>query len=277
MTGNGNGSGDGEGEGRKLRLREVQAEAVSPGAAWTSDQEPQPLYQTIKRFVTDHIESGEWKPGHRIPSEAQIVKILGVSRMTVNRAIRELSAEGRVTRIQGVGTFVAQPRPRSTLLDIRSIRDEITDRGGEHSCRVVVQEMETASVPVSRALAIASSVPVQHVVLLHLEDGRPVQVEDRYVNPVVAPHFLDQDFTRTTPSDYLLNLLPVTEIEHNIESRLPDARECELLAIGAGTPVLELRRRSWSGRAVVTRVRLVGPGSVFSVGGRFRVGDVAPA
>ncbi len=239
-----------------------------------NDARPLPLYQAIKNYVIDHIDSGQWAPGTRIPSEAEIVRHLGASRMTVNRAIRELYAEGRVTRIQGVGTFVAPPRPQTTLLDIRSIRDEIAGRGGDHGCRVISMGAERAPERLAGALEIAVGAPVFHIVLVHAENGRPIQIEDRHVNAAVAPAFLEQDFTRATPSDYLLGFLPVTEIEHTITSRLPNDRERELLRIAATEPCLELDRRSWSGRRVVTRVRLLNRGAEYSVGGRFRVDGV---
>lgn len=236
------------------------------------DAIPGPLYQAIKKYVVDHIESGEWVPGRRIPSESEIVKIVGASRMTVNRALRELSSEGRVTRVQGVGTFVAIPPAQVTLLSIRSIADEIAERGGEHSCRIVLQERRQAPVAVARALEISTYAPVFHVVLLHSSDGHPVQIEDRFVNPIAAPGFIEQDFTATTPSRYLLGLLPVTEVEHNIEARLPEENECELLDISLATPVLEFRRRTWSESRVVTSVALVSAGSESYMGGRFKVG-----
>ncbi|WP_373090045.1 histidine utilization repressor [Sneathiella sp.] len=238
------------------------------------DTWPKPLYQTIKNYVLDHIDSGKWKSGARIPSESEIVKILGASRMTVNRAIRELSVEGRVTRIQGVGTFVAEPKPKATLLEIRSIGEEISQRGGIHSCRVILQRSEPASKSVATALNMAPNSPVFHVYMVHRENGRPMQIEDRYVNPAVAPEFLDLDFTQITPSDHLLDLLPVTEIEHKISSRLADKQECDLLQISPSEPCLELCRRSWSGNRTVTHVRMVNPGSKYNVGGRFHVSDM---
>jgi GntR family histidine utilization transcriptional repressor len=235
---------------------------------------PKPLYQTIKNYVVEHIDSGQWRPGTRIPSESEIVKILGASRMTVNRAIRELYAEGRVTRLQGVGTFVAKPRPPATILEIRGIRDEITGRGGIHTCQVILAHSLAATDHVASLLEVPPGSSVFHLLLVHLENDRPVQIEDRYVNPATAPDFLDQDFTRNTPSDTLLEFLPVTEIEHRIESKLPDSRECELLRIPPTEPCLKIYRRSWSGRHVVTRVLLVNPGSTYSVGGRFRLGGI---
>jgi GntR family histidine utilization transcriptional repressor len=255
---------DKEGRAREDQARERQVR----GAQGVG---PQPLYQAIKGYVLDHIESGNWEAGARIPSESEIANLMEASRMTVNRAIRELTAEGRVTRIQGVGTFVAPPRPPATLLNIRSIGDEIAERGGIHACHVILQATEEAKDDVAKALEVSPDSPVFHVVLVHLENNLPVQIEDRHVNPAVAPRFLEQDFTRMTPSRYLLGFLPVTEIEHRIESKPLDRRETELLQMPPREAGLILNRRSWSGRQVVTCVRLVNPGSIYSVGGRFRV------
>src|SRR5882672_5413759 len=86
-------------------------------------------YEQVKAFIRQKLRSGEWKPGDRIPSENDLVKVLGISRMTVNRALRELSEQGALVRRGGVGTFVAEPRPHSTLLMIARIGDEIHSRG----------------------------------------------------------------------------------------------------------------------------------------------------
>lgn len=238
--------------------------------------EPEPLYQTIKRHVATHIKSGAWQPGARIPSETEIAADLGASRMTVNRAIRELTAEGWVTRIQGVGTFVAQPRPQATLLNIRSISEVIDARGGRHSSQIILKRARPCAPDIARALEMTAGATVFHVILLHKDNGQPVQVEERHVNPQAAPGFLDQDFLLATPSDYLLDLLPVTEIEHHIQARRPTAQECGYLQIDEDLPCLELCRRSWSGRQVVTQVRMINPGADYVLGGRFRVSDRAP-
>lgn len=234
---------------------------------------PRPLYQTIKGYVVDNIKSGAWAPGEKIPSEAEIVKFLGASRMTVNRALRELSSEGHVTRVQGVGTFVAEPRRTATPLDIRSIAEEIAERGNQHSCKVISCVSEPAPVHIAQSLQLTVCSNIFHVVLVHLENNCPIQVEDRYVNPNAAPEFLSVDFTTTTPSAYLLAHLPVSEVEHKITSRQPTPLECSLLELPANTPMLELNRRSWSGRHVVTNVKLSAVGTVFSLGGRFKTNN----
>ena len=64
-------------------------------------------YLQVKHHLKDGLASGRWAPGALMPSEAELVGQFSVSRMTVNRAIRELQTEGLIHRSQGVGTFAA--------------------------------------------------------------------------------------------------------------------------------------------------------------------------
>ena len=77
--------------------------AARPGPyrATTMPARALPAYQQIKRYVVERIANGDWKPGGAIPTEAELVKEFGVARMTVSRALRELTAERVLTRIQG--------------------------------------------------------------------------------------------------------------------------------------------------------------------------------
>ena len=88
-----------------------------------------PAYQGIKDFILERIHSGEWAEGDLVPSENELAREFKVARMTVNRALRELTSEQVLTRVQGAGTFVARPKYESTLVAIRSISDEIAARG----------------------------------------------------------------------------------------------------------------------------------------------------
>ncbi len=65
-----------------------------------------PLYQQVQDHVLRQIKTGAWLPSDRIASENELAATLQVSRLTVNRAMRELSDQGYLVRIAGVGTFV---------------------------------------------------------------------------------------------------------------------------------------------------------------------------
>ncbi|MCA8022646.1 histidine utilization repressor [Burkholderia metallica] len=226
-------------------------------------------YEQVKAYVLDSIDSGAWQVGDRIPSELSLVETLGVSRMTINRALRELSDEGVLTRLSGVGTFVAEAKPQSTLLTIAHIGDEIRSRGHEYNFSIVLQARETASVQVSSALGLGTGASVFHVICVHRENGLPVQLEDRYVNPAAAPDFLAQDFNVVRPSEYLYSTVPLGEVEHVVDAAHASAAEAALLEIPEGEPCLTLMRRTWTGGEVVTFARFIHPGSRYRLGCRF--------
>ncbi|MBL0715763.1 MAG: histidine utilization repressor [Desulfosarcina sp.] len=235
------------------------------------DQRRRPLYQEVKAYVRDMIQREAWPPHSRVPSENVLVDRLGISRMTVNRALRELSSEGRLYRVQGVGTFVAARKPESAFLQVRSIAEEIQSRGGVHSSDVLLLREEEAPEDIAAVMGMAVEAPVFHAVLLHKDRGVPVQYAERFVNPAIAPDFLRQDFDRITPSAYLLIVAPVTEAEHVVEAAMPEPQIRKRLQMPPDEPALVLYRTTWVESTVATRNRFVYPGSRFRIGGRFQI------
>ena len=249
---------------------ENRAKGFSDTDAYACRKQMSPLFQQVKTYIIQQIEHGEWPHESRIPSENQIVKQLGVSRSTTNRALRELTAEGYLVRIQGVGTFVATRKPHFTLLEIRSISDEIERRGGKHSCVVHLLAEEKAPLQLAVSMELPEGAPVFHSLIVHNNNGRPFQLADRYVNPEFAPDYIRQDFTRITPSEYLFQLGPLTEAEHTIEAVIPDEKAGKYLEMADNEPCLIIHRRTWSNQIVATKSTLIHPGSRFRPSGRFK-------
>ena len=226
-----------------------------------------PLYAQVKQRIRERIETGEWPPRHRVPSENEIVTEFGISRMTANRALRELANEGAITRVQGVGSFVAERKGSSALFKVRSIADEIAERGNRHSSRVILLRAEKAASGDAEQLGVKAGTRIFHSVLVHLENDVPVQIEDRLVNPATAPDYLSQDFGQTTPNAYLTAVAPILRAEQAVEAVLPTEAEADLLTISMTEPCLMMRRRTWSGERSVTAVRLLYPGSRYRLEG----------
>lgn len=220
-----------------------------------------PLYEAVKRFVRAQIESGEWPPHHQIPSENEIVATLGVSRMTANRALRELATEGSIIRIKGKGSFVAPKKGSSPVLEIRNIADEIARRGHAHTASIVLNQEERATPDTADALDLGIGLPVFHTIIVHFENDMPIQLEDRFVSPAAVPAYLEQDFRALTPNAYLTRVAPITDSAQMVEAVAPQPWECRLLAIARAEPCLMVRRTTWSGPAKITTVRLLYPGS----------------
>ena len=228
------------------------------------------LYAQVKEFISRRIQDGTWPAGHRLPSEHELVAQFGVARMTVNRALRDLVEQGRITRVAGVGSFVAEDKPQSTLLQIANIASEIRQRGHDYRCRMLAVERCAASPDVAAWLDLRAGESEFHSVCLHLENETPVQLEERYVNPAVVPAYLDQDFEATPPSEYLVRHVPFDQIEHLVDAVLPTAEQAERLAMPAAEPCLLLTRRTWTRTTPVTWVRCLHPASRYRLGSRFR-------
>ncbi|AVR03478.1 histidine utilization repressor [Pluralibacter gergoviae] len=230
---------------------------------------PAPFYEKIKRVISDNIAAGIWRPHDRIPSEAELVAQFGFSRMTINRALRELTDEGLLVRLQGVGTFVAEPKGQSALFEVHSIADEIAARQHRHRCQVLALEAVPADTRQALALGVPEGTTIFWSRMVHFENDVPVQIEDRCVNAQAVPDYLAQDYTATTPHDYLSLIAPLTEGEHIVEAVRPTAQECQLLQIAEHDPCLLIRRRTWSRSTVVSHARLIFPGSRYRLQGRF--------
>jgi GntR family transcriptional regulator, histidine utilization repressor len=226
-------------------------------------------YARVKQHLKDGLARGRWAPGALMPSEAELVAQFAVSRMTVNRALRELQAEGLVQRTQGVGTFAAPLHRVSSTLTIRDLHDEIEARGHQHQAVVHVQRAERATAALAAQLGVAANSRIFHTLIVHHENGLPLQCEDRYVNPACAPDYLDQDFSRTTPTHHLFEVTALWRAQYSIESSRPTAQEAGLLGIAADEPCLVVTRRTFTRNAAITIARLVHPGTRYMLEGSF--------
>jgi GntR family transcriptional regulator, histidine utilization repressor len=99
-----------------------------------------PMYEKVKAYVLERVVRGELGVGECVPSENELVRTLGVSRMTVNRALNDLTAEGLLMRTPGVGTFVTPKLPQAHPLKIRNIADEIKALGHEHEAKILASD-----------------------------------------------------------------------------------------------------------------------------------------
>ncbi|WP_275791230.1 histidine utilization repressor [Pararhizobium gei] len=216
-----------------------------------------------------HIGSGAWDKSRKLPSEHDLVATLGVSRMTVHRALRELTSAGYLLRIQGVGTFVAPPKPQSTLIEVANIATEIAGRGGEHHAEVILLETIKPEIELLAAFEAGGQIRVAHSIVVHFDNGIPVQVEERFVNSELVPDYDQQDFAVMTTYDYLQRSTPMTEVEHVISAIGADAQTARMLELDEGSPCLLLHRRTWSGAKVATVNRLTYSGNRYSLGSRY--------
>lgn len=227
-------------------------------------------YRRIMAAIQADIASGRLKPGDRIPSEHELTAAFGVSRMTANRAVRELTQEGLVSRRVGSGSFVSDRRMELSLLRVPGIAEEIRAGSAAYSAIVVERRRIAADEAAAAALEIGLGGPVLHTLVVHCADGRPLQLEDRIVNPAFAPDYLEQDFALRSPNACLTAIARPEEVEQTVEAVAAGVAASRLLDVPRGHACLMVTRRTWCGGIVATSARLTSPGERWRMSVRFR-------
>ncbi|EPC03654.1 GntR family transcriptional regulator [Litchfieldella anticariensis FP35 = DSM 16096] len=224
-----------------------------------------PLYLQIQQHLLEKIQGGEWPAHHQIPPEEQLARDFGVSRMTANKAIRDLVQQGYLVRQPGLGTFVTDRKAESSLLDVHNIAEEVRGRGHDYSNDVLRCEAIEADDEVALRLGVRLGTRVFHTLIVHRENGIPIQLENRFVNPRWVPDYLETDFSLHTPNEVLVAACPITDIEHVVEAVLVDERTATWLETGMTTPCLCMTRRTWSDDHLISYARLIHPGDRYKL------------
>lgn len=233
----------------------------------------QPLYKQIKDAINNRIRQGQWQPGQKIPSENALVDSLKVSRMTVHRALRELTREGVLNRVHGLGTFISETPQHASLIQLNDIAREISDRNQQHSAKVLVHLKIKASAEIATMMELEQASEVFYLETVHYQDNIPIQLEQRYVNPQMVPDFMNIDFSQQTTTHYLISLFRPDEMEHRVQAVLADEKTANILMINKSQPCLKLSRRTWKAKQVVTFVTMLYPGHLYDLAARYSTND----
>lgn len=228
-----------------------------------------PVFQQIKAYLLAEIHAGHWTEGDAIPSEQALAKQFGVSRMTVNRAVRELTDEQVLIRVQGSGTYVAQHKYQATLVAIKSIAEEVRARGHAHRSELHLLERSKASDALAKQFGVKPNHALFHSVIVHFENEVPIQVEDRWVNAAVAPDYMQQDFSVVTPNEYLMAAAPLQGVTYGIEAVGAPRDIAGMLQLAPKEPCLVLHRKTLSKGQVASVATMWHPGSRYQFAGSF--------
>lgn len=208
-----------------------------------------PLYRQIKGLLLQKLESGEWRPGEAIPSEAELATRFNVSQGTVRKAIDEMAAEHLLLRRQGKGTFVAShDDPRAFFRFLRLVP---LAGGIEQAQSVPIECWRAKAGPeVARMLELSIGDPINIVRRLLQFAGKPVVVDEIYL-----PGRIFGTLTLEMLREYQGSLYSFFEHRFGIrmiraEERLravaADRTSAELLRVAEGSPLLSVERVSFS-------------------------------
>jgi GntR family histidine utilization transcriptional repressor len=213
-------------------------------------------WQTIQNEALRRIREREWKPGEMIPHEAALAEELGCARATVNRALRELAAAGFLERRRKAGTRVALNPVRKATFDIPIIRHDVEGRGAAHGYRLLERKEAEAPAGVTAMLRQPARTRLVHVAALHLADGAPFCVEDRWINPQAVPTLGEADFSGLSANEWLVQNVTLSGGSIAFFALPADARLAALLGCSAGAALFRVERTTWAGAVPITAVTL---------------------
>jgi len=234
-----------------------------------------PRYVEIQQELEARIKSGAWPPGHRVPSEHELLKSYGCARMTVNKALSALADAGLIARKRRFGTVVARPQSQETILEIHDIQAEIVRSGRSYRFDVVSRRERPATAEDARRLGVSPGTAVAALTVAHFAAGRPFVLEKRLINLAAVPAARAERFAAAPPGTWLLERIPWTDAEHAIRAEPADAAVAAKLGMPGGGACLVVERRTWSARWPITWVRLCYPGERHQLVGRFKPGRAA--
>ena len=168
-------------------------------------QRPSSLYISVKDEIVDSIAKGKLKPGDKLPSEYELAKKLGVSRMTLRESLRALEEEGLVARKHGVGTFVkARSRRIKSILDINyGVSEMIANMGFRPGTQENKVKDIVADGHLAKTLNIAEGAKVITIERVRTADKVPVVYSLDMIPVSIVPDIKDIQMLDGSVYDYL--------------------------------------------------------------------------
>ncbi len=214
---------------------------------------PIALHERIRAEIEAAILGGQLRPGDRIPKETELMAEYGCARMTVNKALSALAGNGMLERRKRAGSFVAQPRTQSMVLDVPDLAAAIAARGQSYRWDLTSRKISAPARAEAEALGVRAK--VLSVTGVHFSEGLPLAFEERMINLALVPDIAEADLSQTPPGSWLIAHVPWTEAENRISATAAPVAVARALGIARGAPCLMLERRTWRGTDTVTRVR----------------------
>lgn len=205
---------------------------------------PVSYYRQLYGILRDELAAGKWQPGERMPSEAELIAIYGVSRITVRQAFELLVNDGLVYRRRGSGTFV-----NVTPFDMESNRingfaADLRRRGMEPSTQLMDSRLEPASADMARHLDVEPGAELAVLERLRAADGAPMCFERVYLVHHLCPEVLDGDYNETPMHEALLERygIQLTRAHQATRAVAADENLAARLQVAAGSPLLFIER-----------------------------------
>ncbi len=208
-----------------------------------------PLYEQIKDYILINVKNGNFEPDTRIPSERELSKRFGVSRVTAGKAVKELVQAGVLYVRIGKGTFISSQPFDQQIETLTSFTEEMAKRGQSATSRVLKAIVELATDELARLLDIPPDTDVVVLKRVRLSDNQPIAIETSNIiahwcpNILETHNFAHESLYEVLRTEYGVHL---TYAEQSFEARQATATEAEALKMKKGHPILYVTRLTYT-------------------------------
>jgi DNA-binding GntR family transcriptional regulator len=226
------------------------------------DMTTKPKYLLICEWLSKQIETKEYRPGDRIPSEHELAAMFKVHRMTIRHAIDELVENHLLVRKRRSGTFLlCEKSPmliRRSLESIPTYYEDIKQAGFDPSYKTLEAKVISGTEPDVSKLGLRAGDPVLSIYRMMLANNLPLALERCYLPGKLFPGLIDRNLD-TALYDLMRDYQIVPHFaEQEIAAVLPNASERRLLKVTERCPCIQISSLAFdqSGRPIELSVAL---------------------
>lgn len=228
-----------------------------------------PLFKQFQRSIIQKIVSGELAPGDRLPPEAELVTLHGLSRQTISKALTGLAEQGMLERNKRAGTVVSRGFREKYAMPIRDVAQEVVERGGMYEYEIKSRTVHRSDEGQLRWTDLPPSARFLHVEAVHYADNTAVQYERRFINLEALPSASEETFEEQPPGQWLLRNASWSWVRKRITAVNATPKLSEFLQVPIGAACVVLERRMYRGDVIVSMAYLTHPGDRFALDGDF--------
>ncbi len=207
-----------------------------------------PRYYQLKEILEKRIQSGEFQPGERFPTDEELCQGYGLSRGTVRRAVEMLIRAGLLRREQGRGTFVNSLQQSHVFFRLGSFDEEMRARGWKPSASLLSRRVFPATAEIAKRLQIPAGEKTIEIIRLRLADGKPIAYETRYLAHKTCPQLMEEDLETQSIHSLLIDKynIPLIRACYTIEARVLSQQEAGYLQVEPGSAGFAVERVTYS-------------------------------
>lgn len=199
-----------------------------------------PLYKQLTNKLYADVRNGFYPVGSKIPSESELCTHYGVSRVTVRKALSSLEQDGLLLRLQGKGTFIAEPKLKRNLRNLNGFTEVCRQTGKEASTLVLSAGLIQAPNPEADDLNLAQGDMVAEIIRIRLCEGEPVIYEKNLFAPPYT-FLLEEDLALSVYDMLLKRHIIPDRATHELSLRRASVYEAKHLKVNQGDALLCLQ------------------------------------